>query len=211
MSAVLCQLCYVITTMSALVCQHWYVSTGMSALVCQHCYVSTAMSAQLRQYCYISTGVSALLCQHCYVSTNMSALLCQHCYVSTAMSALLCQHCYVSTAMSALLCHHCYASTACQHYCVITAKSICDIDVKREILSIYETIWDKISQKLKVLDQEKLHGIPWTFLKFLEIVFPTFIYFHESCEIQPILDNIWQFLQVILSIFTSNILGFYRI
>ncbi len=30
-------------------------------------------------------------------------------------------------------------------------------------------------------------------------------------EIQPILDNIWQFFQVILTIFTSNISGFYRI
>ncbi len=31
-----------------------------------------------------------------------------------------------------------------------------------------------------VLDQEKLGGILWTFVKFCEIVFPTFIYFHES-------------------------------
>ncbi len=30
-------------------------------------------------------------------------------------------------------------------------------------------------------------------------------------EIQPILDNIWQFFQVILTIITLNILGFYKI
>ncbi len=34
--------------------------------------------------------------------------------------------------------------------------------------------------KLKVLDQEKLRGIPWTFVKYRERVFQTFIYFHES-------------------------------
>jgi hypothetical protein len=41
----------------------------------------------------------------------------------------------------------------------IFAISICDIDVKQKILSIYETIRNFI-KKTKVLDQEKLHGIP---------------------------------------------------
>ncbi len=38
----------------------------------------------------------------------------------------------------------------------------------------------KLRKKTKVLDQEKLHGIPLTFVKFCKIVFPTFVYFHES-------------------------------
>ncbi len=36
-------------------------------------------------------------------------------------------------------------------------------------------------------------------------------FFTKVIEIQPILDNISQFFQVILTIFASNILGFYRI
>ncbi len=35
--------------------------------------------------------------------------------------------------------------------------STCDIPVKQKILVINETKWDKISLKLKVLDQEKIH------------------------------------------------------
>jgi hypothetical protein len=54
--------------------------------------------------------------------------------------------------------------------------------VKQKISSVYETIWDKISQKPKVLDQEKLHGILLTFIKFHEIVFPTFVNFNESSK-----------------------------
>ncbi len=57
---------------------------------------------------------------------------------------------------------------------------------------------------MKVLEQEKLCGIPWTLVIYHEIVFQTFINFHESLEIQTILDNIWQFFQVILTIFTSK-------
>ncbi len=32
------------------------------------------------------------------------------------------------------------------------------------------------------LDQEKLRGILWTFVKYCEIVYPTFVHFHESCR-----------------------------
>ncbi len=36
--------------------------------------------------------------------------------------------------------------------------------------------------KTKSFRPEKLHGILWTFIKYREIVFPTFIHFHESCR-----------------------------
>jgi hypothetical protein len=58
--------------------------------------------------------------------------------------------------------------------------SICNIRVKHEILVINQAIQYKILYKLKVLDQEKLRGILWTFLKYRQIVFPTFIHFHRS-------------------------------
>ncbi len=60
--------------------------------------------------------------------------------------------------------------------------SICDICVKWKILVINEKKQDKILLKLKVLDQEKLHSAPWTYVKFLDKVCPTFIHFqwHEQ-------------------------------
>ncbi len=55
--------------------------------------------------------------------------------------------------------------------------------------------------KTLVLDHENLGGIPWTFVKYREIVFPIFVHFHEVVEIQPILDNIWQFLSDLNNIY----------
>jgi hypothetical protein len=74
---------------------------------------------------------------------------------------------------------------------------------------------DEISLKLKVMDWEKNGSIPWTFAKFCDIVCPNFCLFSMAwmtvIEIKPILDNIRQFFQVILMIFTLNNLGFYTI
>ncbi len=48
--------------------------------------------------------------------------------------------------------------------------SICNIHVKHQILVINEMIWYKILLKPKVLDQEKLCGILWTFVKYFGIL-----------------------------------------
>ncbi len=80
--------------------------------------------------------------------------------------------------------------------------------MKHEISSIYETIRDEILLKPKVLDQEKLCGIPWTFVKFHEIVFPAFVYFHESYRHSA---NIRQHLTVFPSYFNSIFLKYFRI
>ncbi len=80
--------------------------------------------------------------------------------------------------------------------------------MKHEISSIYEMIRDEISLKLKVLDQEKFCGIQWTFVKFCEIVFPTFIYFHESYRHSA---NIRQHLTVFPSYFNNIFLKYFRI
>ncbi len=67
---------------------------------------------------------------------------------------------------------------------------------------------------MKFHKKTKLHEIPWTFVKYREIVFPTFVHFHKSCRNSAnirLLDKIWQFFHVILTIFTSNISAFYRI
>ncbi len=86
--------------------------------------------------------------------------------------------------------------------------SICAIYEKRKISSIYEIIWDKILQKPKVLDQEKLCGILWTFVKYRKIVFPTFVYFHESCRNSA---NIRQHLTVFRSDFHNIYLKYFKI
>ncbi len=77
--------------------------------------------------------------------------------------------------------------------------------MKHEISVVNEAIRYEILQKLKVLDQEKLNGIPWTFIKYREIVFSTFL------EIQPILDNIRQLLTVFPSDFNNIYLKYFGI
>jgi hypothetical protein len=67
---------------------------------------------------------------------------------------------------------------------------------------------DKISQKLKVLDQEKLCGIPWTFVKFCKIVFPILVYFHESYRHSAIIR---QHLTVFPSYFINILLKYFGI
>ncbi len=62
--------------------------------------------------------------------------------------------------------------------------------------------------KTESLDQEKLRGIPWTFVKYREIVFPTFIYFHESCRNSA---NIRQQLTVFPSDFNIIYLKYFGI
>ncbi len=59
--------------------------------------------------------------------------------------------------------------------------SIFDIHVKQKISFINEMKQDEILIKPNILDWEKLHSILWTFIKFRDIVCPTFIYFqwHE--------------------------------
>ncbi len=61
---------------------------------------------------------------------------------------------------------------------------------------------------MKVLDQEKLHGIPWTFVKFCKIVFPPFVYFHESYRHSA---NIRQHWTVFPSYFNNIFLKYFRI
>ncbi len=81
--------------------------------------------------------------------------------------------------------------------------------MKQKILSIYETIWDEISQKTKIfLYQEKLCGIPSTFIKFCKIVFPNFIYFHKSYRNSA---NIRQHLTVFPSDFNNIYLKYFII
>ncbi len=69
----------------------------------------------------------------------------------------------------------------------------------------YET---KFCKKPKVLDQEKLCGILWTFIKFREIVFPTFVYFHKSYKNSV---NIRQHLTVFPSDFNNIYLKYFGI
>jgi hypothetical protein len=66
----------------------------------------------------------------------------------------------------------------------------------------------KFHKKTKVLDQEKLRGILWTFVKFREIVFPTFVHFHESYRHSA---NIRQHLTVFPSYFNNIFLKYFRI
>ncbi len=80
--------------------------------------------------------------------------------------------------------------------------SICNICVKHKILSINEMKWDKILLKLKVLDWEKCCVIPRTFVKFWDIVCQFFLFLMAWTKVLEILDNIRQFFQVILTIFT---------
>ncbi len=60
---------------------------------------------------------------------------------------------------------------------------------------------------MKVLDQEKLRGIPWIFIKFCKIVFPTFVYFHKSYRHSA---NIRQHLTVFPSYFNNIFLKYFR-
>ncbi len=62
--------------------------------------------------------------------------------------------------------------------------------------------------KTQVLDQEKLRGILWTFVKFCKIVFPTFIYFHECYRDSA---NIRQHLTVYPSYFNNIYLKYFGI
>jgi hypothetical protein len=61
---------------------------------------------------------------------------------------------------------------------------------------------------LKVLDQEKLRGIQWTFIKYRKIVFPTFVYFRESYRN---LANIRWHLTVFPSDFNNIYLKYFMI
>ncbi len=71
-----------------------------------------------------------------------------------------------------------------------------------------EMIRDEISSKPKVLDEEKLFGILWTFVKYREIVFPTFVYFHESYRDSA---NIRKHLTVFPSYFNNIYLKYFGI
>ncbi len=69
----------------------------------------------------------------------------------------------------------------------------------------YET---KFRKNWKFLDQEKLRGIQWTFVKFCKIVFPTFIYLHKSYRDSA---NIRQHLTVFPSYFSNIYLKYFGI
>ncbi len=64
-------------------------------------------------------------------------------------------------------------------------------------------LWDKISYQPKVLDWENLHLILWTFIKYHEIVCPTFVYFQRLNESYRNSANIRQYLTVFLSDFNN--------
>ena len=66
----------------------------------------------------------------------------------------------------------------------------------------------KFCKKPKVLDQEKLCGIQWTFVKYRKIVFPTFVHFHKSCRNSA---NIRQHLTVFPSDFNNIYLKYFGI
>ncbi len=89
----------------------------------------------------------------------------------------------------------------------IQILSISYIHVKQKILLINGTKWDEILLKLKVLDWEKLHPIPLTFVKFCDIFWPTFVYFQWPEKSYIISANIRQFFKVILTIFTLKYFG----
>jgi len=89
----------------------------------------------------------------------------------------------------------------------IWSLSISYIHVKQKILLINETKWDEILLKPEVLDREKPHQIPLTFVKFCDIVCPTFIYFQWPEKRYRLSANIRLFFQVILTIFTLKYFG----
>ncbi len=89
----------------------------------------------------------------------------------------------------------------------IWSLSISYIHVKQKILLINETKRDEILLKPKVLDWEKLHPTPLTFVKFCDIVWPTFVYFQWPEKSYRISANIRSFFQVILTIFTLKYFG----
>ena len=62
--------------------------------------------------------------------------------------------------------------------------------------------------KTKSFRPRKLCGIPWTFVKFCKIVFPTFVYFHESYRNSA---NIRQHLTVFPSDFNNIYLKYFGI
>ncbi len=94
------------------------------------------------------------------------------------------------------------------NYCIKYLRYSCeasDFNHKRD-----DTVQNFV--KTKVLDQEKLCGIPWTFVKCCERVFQTFIYFHENVvEIQTIFNNLRWHLTVFPSDFNNIYLKYFGI
>jgi hypothetical protein len=86
----------------------------------------------------------------------------------------------------------------------------CEFQLNRKISFIYETKWDEISLKPKVKGRENFRQIPWTFVKVLANIWPTFVRFYGINESWQKSACIWQILQVSLAIFSINLSDFYQ-